>query len=73
MLSEIVEGEFQQRRLVSLPGALCAMTPASTGALGPDAPDAAATNLVTHATIHPTVNGAAPAGRYEWANSIGMR
>ncbi len=72
MLSGIVEPEFQQPRLVSLPGALCARTPASTAASGPDAPDAAATTVVTHATIHPTVYGVLKAGRRDWANSIAM-
>lgn len=72
MLSGIVEPEFQQPRLVSLPGALCAMTPASTAASGPDAPDSAATTVVTHATIHPTVYGVSKAGRQDWANSIAM-
>jgi hypothetical protein len=70
MLSGIVESGCQQRQLVTLPGVLGAMTPAATTASGPDAPNTATTNVVTRATIHPTVNGAATAGHHDWANSI---
>jgi hypothetical protein len=47
-------------------------TPAATEAFAADAPDPDATNDVTPATIHPTVIGAATAGRQDWANAIAM-
>jgi hypothetical protein len=73
MGSGIVETEGQQRQRLTLPGVLGAITSAPTPASGADAPDTAATNAVTRATIHPTVNGAAAAGRQDGANSIAMQ
>ena len=72
MLSGIVEIECRHHQLVTLPAVLGAITRARTPASVADAPDTAATNAVTDATIHPTVKGAATAGRHDWANSIAM-
>jgi putative hemolysin len=68
MLSGIVEALRQRCRLTTLPAVFGAVTPA----FGTDAPKAEATNVVTRATIAPTVKGAVRAGRQDWANSIAM-
>lgn len=73
MLSKIVEAECHARHLATLPGARRGITPTQTPASIADAPDPAATNVVTRATIHPTVFGAATARRQGWANSIVMQ
>jgi hypothetical protein len=73
MLSKTVEAECQARLLATLPRFLRAITLTQTPASIADAPDPAATNVVTRATIPPTVFGAATAGRQGWANSIVMQ
>ena len=47
-------------------------TPSVTAAFAADAPDSEATNVVTPATIHPTVNDAATPRRQDGANSIAV-
>jgi len=76
MLSGTVEPECRECGSVNLPEIAstvsCAdgatSTPAATWA--DDAPDPEATEIVAHATIHPTVNGAATDGC--WAGSIAV-
>jgi hypothetical protein len=76
MLSGTVEPECRECGPVNLPAIASTVTgadattptPAATSA--DDAPDPEATIIVAHATIHPTVNGAAKAGC--WACSIAV-
>jgi hypothetical protein len=80
MPPEIDEPECLQRQRVTLSRTVDALvdadattqTPAATEPSAADAPDPEATKVVTPATIHPTVNGAATAGRQDWANSIAV-
>jgi hypothetical protein len=74
MLSRTVEPEYRERGPVILPEIAGAVTGADATTLTPaatsadDAPHPEATEIVAHATIHSTVNGAATAGC--WAGSI---
>jgi hypothetical protein len=78
MLSGTVEPEYQERGPVILPAIAGAVsgadattpTPAAILTWADDAPDPEATEIVAHATIHPTVNGAATVGC--WACSIAV-
>ena len=80
MISGNADPECRQPHRAALSAVLDALlgadatiqTPAATDAFAAAAPDPDATNDVTHATIHPTVVGAATAGRQDWANSIAM-
>jgi hypothetical protein len=78
MLSGTVEPECRECSPVNLPEIASTVscadgttpTPAATLTLADDAPDPEATIIVAHATIHPTVNGAASAGC--WAGSTAV-
>ena len=78
MLSRTVEPECREWGPVNLPEIAGAVTgadattptPAAILTLADDAPHPEATEIVAHATIHPTVNGAATAGC--WAGSIAV-
>jgi hypothetical protein len=78
MLSGTVEPEYRERAPVILPeiaGAVSGAdastpTPAAILTLADDAPHPEATIIVAHATIHPTVNGAATVGC--WPGSIAV-
>ena len=70
MLSGTVEPEYRERAPVILPAIVGAVsgadatipTPAAILTSAYDAPHPEATIIVAHATIHPTVNGAATVG-----------
>ena len=70
MLSRTVEPDYRERPPLILPGIAGPVsgadattpTPAAILTLADDAPDPEATIIVAHATIHPTVNGAATVG-----------
>lgn len=78
MLSGTVEPDYRERPPLILPeiaGAVSGAdattpTPPATLTLADDAPHPEATEIVAHATIHSTVNGAATAGC--WAGSIAV-
>jgi hypothetical protein len=78
VLSRTVEPEYRERGPVILPeiaGAVSGAdatipTPPATLTSADDAPHPEATEIVAHATIHPTVNGAATVGC--WPGSIAV-
>jgi hypothetical protein len=78
MLSGIVEPECRESWPVNLPAVASTVTgadattptPAAILTSADDAPHPEATEIVAHATIHPTVNGAAKAGC--WSCSIAV-
>ncbi|MGB6515995.1 hypothetical protein [Mycobacterium sp.] len=78
MLSPTAEPDYREHEPVILPEIAGAVsdadattpTPAAILTLADDAPHPEATEIVAHATIHSTVNGAAAAGC--WASSIAV-